>query len=56
LREIQKLLKGPLVITNMGLESFYKELKSQGVKVLHLDWRPTAGGNKKMINLLNKLK
>lgn len=43
-------------VINLGLESFAKDLKSQGVKVVHVNWRPPAGGNKKMMSLLNKLK
>lgn len=40
----------------MGLESFYKDLKEQEVDVIQMNWRPRAGGNPKMINLLSRLK
>jgi hypothetical protein len=40
----------------MGLKSFADDLKSQDVKVVHVDWRPPAGGNAKMMSLLSKLK
>jgi len=56
MKEIEKLLKGPIVVLNMGLEGFYQDLKEQNIKVVQIDWRPPAGGNKKMIELLNKLK
>lgn len=54
--KISDLFKQDLKIINMGLESFYNDLKKQDIKVLHVDWRPPAGGNKKMISLLNKLR
>lgn len=43
-------------VINLGLESFAKDLKTQDIKVVHVNWRPPAGGNKKMIELLAKLK
>lgn len=35
------LIKGPTVI-NIGVEQFYHDLKKQGAKVVHVDWRPSA--------------
>ena len=54
--KINKLFKQKLKIVNLGLSGFAKELKEQDIEVLHVDWRPPAGGNEKMIKLLNKLK
>lgn len=54
--KINELFKKELKIVNMGLESFYKDLEKQNVKVIHMSWRPLAGGNKKMASLLSKLK
>jgi FdrA protein len=53
--EIGKLLKKPLKVVNIGLESFAKELDHQGVEVIHLDWAPPAGGDPKLAALLSKL-
>jgi hypothetical protein len=53
---INKLFGKEVKVINMGLESFADDLKSQNVKVVHVDWRPPAGGNKKMMSLLGKLK
>lgn len=39
----------------MGLESFHKDLKSQKVDSLQMNWRPVAGGNEKMRKLLERL-
>lgn len=53
---INELFNKELKVINLGLKSFADELKSQGVKVVHVDWRPPAGGSKKMAALLAKLK
>jgi len=49
-------LKQPLAAINVGLESFYESLTSQGAKAVHVDWHPPAGGNEKMAALLAKMK
>jgi hypothetical protein len=41
-------------VINIGLELFAQTLKEQGVAVIHVDWRPPAGGDTKMVELLNK--
>lgn len=54
--KINDLFKTELKVANIGLRSFAEDLKNQKVKVVHVDWRPPAGGNKKMTELLSKLK
>ena len=54
--KINELFGKELKVINMGLESFYKDLKKQNVKAIHMNWRPLAGGNKKMASLLSRLK
>jgi FdrA protein len=49
-------LKQPLAAINVGLESFYESLTSQGAQAVHVDWRPPAGGNEKLASLLAKMK
>jgi len=49
-------LKRPLAAINVGLESFYESLTSQGTQAVHVEWRPPAGGNEKMAALLAKMK
>lgn len=50
-----KLLGGPLMVINVGLSIFYDSLEAQQTPVVHVDWRPPAGGNRKMTGLLDKL-
>ena len=46
----------PLAAINVGLESFYDSLVSQGAQAVHVEWRPPAGGNEKLAALLAKMK
>lgn len=56
MNKINALFKKDLKIVNLGLKSFATDLKEQGVKVIHVDWRPPAGGNERMAKLLDKLR
>ncbi|HOV06085.1 MAG TPA: acyl-CoA synthetase FdrA [Anaerolineaceae bacterium] len=49
-------LKKPLAAINVGLESFAANLKDQGAPYVHVDWKPPAGGNEKLMNILQKMK
>ena len=48
------LLDGVAVI-NAGLRSFALDLQSAGTPVVHYQWAPIAGGNKKLARLLERL-
>jgi len=54
--KINDLFKQDLKVINMGIESFYHELKDQDVDVIQMNWKPPASGNEKMNVLLSKLK
>lgn len=43
-------------VFNIGIPSFADDLKRQGIPVAHVEWRPPAGGNKKVIELLDRVK
>ncbi|MFN8388074.1 MAG: hypothetical protein U0X92_16890 [Anaerolineales bacterium] len=49
-------LNQPLAGINVGLESFYESLISQGAQAVHVEWKPPAGGNEKMAALLARMK
>ena len=55
MEQLSKLFKSTVSVINVGLPSFAQELKQQGVPVVDLDWRPPAGGNPKLIALLDKV-
>jgi hypothetical protein len=42
-------------IINVGLKSFYDDLKTQKADAVHVDWRPPAGGDQELARLLTKL-
>ena len=53
--EFKKLLDEPLSVINAGLERFAQDLDQQGVKVVHVDWAPPAGGDSEFVKLLSRL-
>lgn len=56
--EVNKTLElfaaGPKVI-NLGLASFADDLQRSGAEVVHVDWRPPAGGDPKLLDALESL-
>jgi FdrA protein len=48
--------KQPLAAINVGLDSFTESLAAQGAEVIHVDWRPAAGGNEKLMGILERMK
>jgi FdrA protein len=46
---------GPRVV-NLGLELFATQLAAHGVPVVHVDWRPPAGGDARLVSLLERLR
>lgn len=53
--EIEKFLRAPLKVVSVGLEGFAQDLERQGVAVVRVDWRPPAGGDPTLADLLSKL-
>jgi FdrA protein len=49
-------LERPLSAINIGLESFSENLVAQGVPAVQVDWRPPAGGNEKLMMILERMK
>jgi hypothetical protein len=44
-----------IALVNLGLEGFCNELKEQNVPTAQVDWRPPAGGDKELIDILCRL-
>lgn len=49
------VLNREIRVINIGIERFSEDLKEANVPVIQMDWRPPAGGNKKLIDLLDRL-
>jgi hypothetical protein len=54
-KEVDTLLSGPLVVINIGLRGFAESMEQQEIEVLQVDWKPPAGGDQEMIDLLEDL-
>jgi FdrA protein len=50
------MLNDPLSAINVGLESFAESLTAQETPVVHVDWRPPAGGNEELMSILERMK
>jgi FdrA protein len=50
------ILNQPLAAINVGLDSFKESLVAQNAQVVHVDWRPPASGNDKLMAILQRMK
>ena len=49
-------LERPDAVINVGLDSLYDDLVAQEIDVVQVDWRPPAGGNERLMSILEKMK
>ncbi len=54
--KLNELFGKKLAVVNIGIESFYRDLQSQGETAVHVNWKPIAGGDKKIAGYLKSLK
>jgi hypothetical protein len=54
--QVNKLFSSQLVVANIGLEIFASACADQHTQCVHVDWKPEAGGNRQIADLLAKLK
>lgn len=48
--------KSQLTIINLGLEVLNDAVNMQGTQSVHIDWRPPAGGDLRLIEIIERLK
>lgn len=53
--EPKPLLGQPLQVLNIGLERFAEDLAENSVETVQVEWRPPAGGNEAMANIIADL-
>ncbi len=53
--KIQQLFESELVVVNIGPRLFGEALEKQGLEVVQVDWRPLAGGDRQMQDILTAL-
>ncbi len=49
-------LQQPVAAINVGLESFTQSLLEQGAEAVQVDWRPPAGGNERLMGILERMR
>jgi len=49
-------LDAPLAALNVGLESFTESLRAQEGQVIHVRWKPPAGGSERLMGILERMK
>jgi len=50
------VLHQPLAAINVGLDSFTESLIAQDAPAIQVDWQPPAGGNEKLMAILERMK
>ena len=52
---ILKLFQSELVVVNVGPKLFAEALEKQGYKTLQVEWKPVAGGDREILEVLGGL-
>lgn len=52
---VMALFSNGLKVVNLGLESFADNLRAHSVEAIQVDWKPPAGGDAKMVALLDRI-
>jgi FdrA protein len=52
----RNVLERPLAAINVGLASFTESLQAQGAAAIQVDWKPPAGGNERLMAILERMK
>lgn len=53
--KIDELFKSGLTVINVGPRVFGDAVRAQGAEVIQVDWKPIAGGDREMIEILEAL-
>jgi len=54
--DLKKIKEEGVKVINIGIKDFYDSLKAQNVPVIHVMWKPPAGGKPEIFSRLKKLK
>jgi hypothetical protein len=55
MRRILEVFGSEISVINLGLAGFSESLVQQGVEVVQVDWRPPAGGDRELLEILDEL-
>ena len=54
-KQIMDLFRSELVVINVGPKMFATALDKQGYETIQVDWKPIAGGDREMQQILSVL-
>ena len=54
--QVNRLFASQLWVANVGVDVFYPAVLAQHVPAVQVDWRPPAGGDARMAEILAKLR
>ena len=54
--KIKKLFSEELKVINIGVESFFSDLKKLGVDAIQVEWKPPAMDDERLLKMLEKIK
>lgn len=54
--KINQLFASQLWVINVGVDIFYHAVTAQQVPAVQVDWKPPAGGDQRMVDILAQLK
>ena len=52
---VNRLFENDLAVVNLGLADFAENLRREGVRTVQVDWKPPAGGNRLLLEALDRL-
>lgn len=55
-QQINELFASQLNVANVGVEVFYQAVRDQNVPAVQVDWRPPAGGDARLAQVLDQLR
>ena len=55
MKDIKALFESDLMVVNVGLERFCEAIKMQHISCVQVEWKPPAGGNTRLMEILDKL-
>lgn len=56
MKNLNEFFAKDVVVVNIGLRGFYDDLTAQKKHVVHVDWRPPAGGNPQLQAILERMR
>lgn len=55
MKRVEALFEGRLEVVNIGLECFHTAMQMQQVPCVQVEWKPPAGGDARVLEILEKL-